>query len=93
MLVAAGFLQCNIFVYIACEFISPLIYSPTLYRSTGPPILLAFYKPGHYCGLFQSLLAISDGQAAIVNLPVKITELFFVKTTITVKLHRYKIYE
>ena len=77
VLVAADFLQRGIYVYIACESISPLVYSPTLFRSTGPPILLAFYKPGHYCGLVQSLPAISNGQTAIVSLPVKITELSY----------------
>ena len=75
VLVAADFIQWDIYVYIACESISPLVYSPTLFRSTGPPILLAYYEPGQYCGLVQSLPATSNGQAAIVNLPVKITEL------------------
>ena len=75
VLVAADFLQRDIQVYIAGESISPLVYSPTLYRPEGHPILLTFYETGHYCDLVQSLLAISNGQAAIVNLPVKITEL------------------
>ena len=72
MLVVADFLQRDIYVYMACDSISPLVYSPTLFRSTGPPILLPFYEFRHYCGLVQSLPAISSGQAAIVNLPVKI---------------------
>ena len=75
VLVAADFLQRDIYVYIAREFISPHLYFPTLFRSTGPSVQLAFYEPGHYCDLVQSLLAISNGQAAIVNLPVKITKL------------------
>ena len=75
VLVVADFLQRDIYVYIDCESISPLVYSPTFYRPTGPQILLAFYEPGHYCGLFQSLPAISNGQAEVVNLAVKITEL------------------
>ena len=74
VLVAADFLQRDIYVYIACESISHLVYSPTLYRPTGSPILLAFYEPGHYYDLVQSLSVISNGQTAIVNLPVKITK-------------------
>ena len=66
VLVAADFQQWDIYIYIACESMSPLVYTSIFYRSSGYPILLAFYESGPYCGLVQSLPAISNGQAATV---------------------------
>ncbi len=48
ILLVATYLKRDVYIYTANDKMSPLIYKPKSTMPSLPPMLMAFYEPGHF---------------------------------------------